>query len=229
TLEVNSEGAMVRAERNTFLEFPLPSAVVTGELDLHEKPGFRIGRFHLLFRPNAPVRGAAVEVYDSEEPALQAFRGLEFFPIDGRYRVKAEIVARANPPAVQLVDSAGQPRPYHIYGDLHFAHDGTPVTMEVYTDTLDPVAIARSGFMLIFADQTSGKESYYAARYLDIDGKLSGTVTVDFNLARNPPCNFSVVYTCPFPRAQNRLPVAIRAGEKTYRGKQPSPLQLNPK
>jgi hypothetical protein len=97
--------------------------------------------------------------------------------------------------------------------------------MELYTTTLDGSAIARDGFMLIFADLTSGRESYYAARYLDIPGKLAGKVTVDFNLARNPPCAFSAVYTCPLPRAQNRLPVAIRAGEKAYKGKAATPMK----
>jgi hypothetical protein len=48
---------------------------------------------------------------------------------------------------------------------------------------------------------------------------------VDFNLARNPPCAFSAAYTCPLPRAQNRLPVAIRAGEKAYTGRTATPLK----
>ncbi len=195
-----------------------------GTLDVKEARSFRIGRYNLLYRAEAPVRGAAVEVYDTESPAQKEFGGLEFFAIEARYRVRAEIVLRVEPPQVQLVDSAGQPRPYFIYGDLHFSIDGQPVTMEVYSTTLDRTAIARGGFMLIFADLTSGRDSYYAGRYLDIEGKLSRAVTVDFNLGRNPPCAFSPVYTCPLPRAQNRLPVAIRAGEKAYRGK-PAKMQ----
>ena len=193
--------------------------------DLTKFKGFVLGHYNLLYRADAPVRGAALEVYDSADPAFAEFRGLEFFGPDGRYRVQAELTPRAEPPQVQLIDSAGQPRPYFIYGDLRFTLDGVSVTMEVYSATLDRAAITRSGFMLIFADATSGKESYYAGRYLDIEGKPSGAVTVDFNLARNPPCAFSPVFTCPFPRTQNRLPVAIRAGERAYRGKTATPLK----
>ncbi len=199
-------------------------------LVVNDRRRFSVGRFNLLYRAEAPVRGAALEVYDTEEPALKEFGGLEFFEIDARYRVQAEIVPHAEPPQVQLIDSAGQPRPYYIYGDLRFAIEGVKLTMEVYSTTLDRAAIERGGFMLIFADATSGKESYYAGRYLDIEGKPGGAVAVDFNLARNPPCAFSPVYTCPLPRAQNRLPVAIRAGEKAFRGvtatvRQPAPAQ----
>lgn len=210
---------------------PAGSALVRGPTSFEVKRGFGIGRYTFLYRTDAPVRGAAIEVYDPKDPAITGFRGLEFFAPDARYRVQAELTPRAEPPQVQLIDSAGQPRPYFIYGDLRFTLNGTAVTMEVYSTTLDRAAIERGGFMLIFSDATSGadaasgKESYYAGRYLDIEGRPSGAVTVDFNLARNPPCAFSPVFTCPFPRAQNRLPVAIRAGEKTYRGKTATPLK----
>lgn len=196
-----------------------------GAMRLASGTGLRIGRYNLLYRAEAPVRGAAVEVYDTAEPALREFRGLEYFPVDAKFRVEAEVWPNSVPGKVQLVDSAGQPRPYYVYGELRFELDGKTVAMELYTTTLDGSAIERDGFMLIFADATSGKESYYAGRYLDIEGTLSGAVTVDFNLARNPPCAFSPVFTCPFPRAQNRLPVAIRAGEKAYRGKIATPMQ----
>lgn len=226
---VYAEGAvaMVRSASGP-AQAPLQFTTQSQTLELAPGTGLRVGRYNLLYRAEAPVRGAAVEVYDTAEPALREFRGLEFFEMDARYRVQAEMVPRAEPPQVQLVDSAGQPRPYYIYGDLRFTLDGAPLTMEVYSTTLDRAAIERGGFMLIFADATSGKESYYAGRYLDIEGKLSGTVTVDFNLARNPPCAFSPVYTCPLPRAQNRLPVPIRAGEKTFAGKAATPLQAGP-
>jgi uncharacterized protein (DUF1684 family) len=199
-------------------------------VDVKEGRSFRIGRYNLLYRAEAPVRGAAVEVYDTAEPALGSFTGLEFFAPDAKYRVEAEVWPNSAPGKVQLVDSAGQPRPYYVWGELRFELDGKTVAMELYTTTLDGGAIERDGFMLIFADLTSGRESYYAGRYLDIPGKMMGKVTVDFNLARNPPCAFSPVYTCPLPRAQNRLPVAIRAGEKAFRGvtatvRQPAPAR----
>jgi uncharacterized protein (DUF1684 family) len=227
TLEVSGATITVRAEGDAYLGLPArptgggevrASSSRRREVDLMKERAFRIFFYNLLYRAEAPVRGAALEIYDVFEPALGSFTGLEYFAPDAKYHVEAEVWPSSVPGKVQLVDSAGQPRPYFVWGELRFELDGKTVAMELYTTTLDGGAIERDGFMLIFADLTSGRESYYAGRYLDIPGKMMGKVTVDFNLARNPPCAFSPVYTCPFPRAQNRLPVAIRAGEKAFRG-----------
>ena len=42
-------------------------------------------------------------------------------------------------------------------------------------------------------------------------------ITIDFNRAIVPPCGFSNQMNCPLPPAQNRLPFALRAGEKRVR------------
>jgi len=85
---------------------------------------------------------------------------------------------------------------------------------------LDPVAEpGASRFFIIFADETSGKETYGAGRFLYIDGPgEDGTTIIDFNKAYNPPCAFSEFATCPLPPSQNRLAVRITAGEKKYEG-----------
>jgi len=68
---------------------------------------------------------------------------------------------------------------------------------------------------LIFADRTSGHESYSAARFLYAKNPgAKGTTVVDFNLAYNPPCAFTSFSTCPTPPAENRLDLRIEAGEK---------------
>jgi hypothetical protein len=70
---------------------------------------------------------------------------------------------------------------------------------------------------LIFADRTNGKETYGAGRFLYAPrpGADDRTV-VDFNKAYNPPCAFTPFATCPLPPPQNRLPIAIEAGEKRF-------------
>lgn len=185
---------------------------------------FRVGRYNIRYRLDAPVRGDAIEIYDTEQESLKEFERLEFFEVDPAYRVEAELIPSADTERINLIDSHGSDRPYYIFGELRFTLQGEDLSLEVYTTTLDPAKIKKNGFMLIFADQTSGKETYDAARYLDIEGKTSGTIIVDFNLAYSPACNFSPIWTCPFPRSRNRLPVAIRAGEKKYRGKVAIPL-----
>jgi uncharacterized protein (DUF1684 family) len=69
-----------------------------------------------------------------------------------------------------------------------------------------------------FTDATTGQETYGAGRYLDLDRTSTGIYVVDFNTAYNPYCAYNPTYDCPVPPKDNRLPVPIRAGEKTPRG-----------
>jgi hypothetical protein len=41
-------------------------------------------------------------------------------------------------------------------------------------------------------------------------------VVLDFNRVQNPPCVYTAFATCPLPPQQNRLNIAIPAGEKRY-------------
>ena len=66
----------------------------------------------------------------------------------------------------------------------------------------------------VFADATNRTETYGAGRFLYADPPTNGSVVLDFNRAYNPPCAFSAYATCPLPPKQNRLPLAISAGEK---------------
>lgn len=185
---------------------------------------FRFEKYTLNFRPSGLAQGAVLDVYDSQSAAKQRFRALEFFAEGMGYRIPAKLTPLPEPQKINLIDSHGFNRPYWIYGHLAFRVNGVDLRLEVYTPTLDATAIKRDGFMLIFADQTSGKETYSAGRYLDIEGKQSGSVEVDFNKSRNPPCAFSAAFTCPFPRKENRLPAPIRAGEKKYTGPTARPI-----
>ena len=65
----------------------------------------------------------------------------------------------------------------------------------------------------VFRDQTAGKETYGAGRFLYSDLAQDGKVVLDFNKAYNPPCAFTPYATCPLPVKENRLPVRIEAGE----------------
>ncbi len=73
-------------------------------------------------------------------------------------------------------------------------------------------------YFVVFADRTSGKETYGAARFLYVDPPKNGKVIVDFNKAYNPPCAFTPFATCPLAPPENRLDLRVTAGEKKYRG-----------
>ncbi len=81
---------------------------------------------------------------------------------------------------------------------------------------LDPV-VEGNQFFIIFADETSGKETYGAGRFLYTSKPDStGNVILDFNKAYNPPCAFTPFATCPLPPKQNYLRLKVTAGEKKY-------------
>ena len=42
----------------------------------------------------------------------------------------------------------------------------------------------------------------------------TGIYIVDFNIAYHPYCYYNAEYDCPFPPAENRLKMPIRAGER---------------
>ncbi|MBL0313799.1 MAG: DUF1684 domain-containing protein [Holophagaceae bacterium] len=96
-------------------------------------------------------------------------------------------------------------------GYVKFKLRGKELTLEpVIEDPADPQ------LFFIFRDKTSGKGTYPAGRFLYAAMPKEGKVTLDFNRAYNPPCVFTPFATCPLPPQQNRLPIAVKAGEKNY-------------
>jgi hypothetical protein len=71
---------------------------------------------------------------------------------------------------------------------------------------------------IMFADATSGQQTYGGGRFLYIPRPAGTTVLVDFNKAFNPPCALNDFATCPLPPPQNRLQLRVSAGELTYAG-----------
>jgi len=155
----------------------------------------------------------AVRVKDSESPARLGFRGLEYYPIDPRWRVAADFEPYEPPRVLTIANVLGGSTEERLPGALHFR-----LGEERYS--LDAIQEAGSDeLFVIFADPTNGEETYGAGRYLytafpGADGKA----VVDFNKAYNPPCVFTPYATCPLPPPQNRLPLRVEAGEKIYGG-----------
>ncbi|MFH8249616.1 DUF1684 domain-containing protein [Microbacterium sp. B2969] len=67
-----------------------------------------------------------------------------------------------------------------------------------------------------FRDATSGVTTYGASRTLAVTlPATAGPAVLDFNRAANLQCAYTDFAPCPLAPAQNRLPVAIEAGEQT--------------
>lgn len=93
------------------------------------------------------------------------------------------------------------------------------VTLEVGAETvaLALYSTGHPGYFIPFRDQTSGKATYGAGRYLDVERNEDGSVTIDFNLAYNPYCAYNASYSCPLPPTENWLEIAVTAGERNLK------------
>ncbi len=67
---------------------------------------------------------------------------------------------------------------------------------------------------IYFRDQTNGRGTYPAGRFVELLPAGSGRFLLDFNRARNPFCAYSSVYPCPAPWPGNGLSFEVRAGER---------------
>jgi len=92
-----------------------------------------------------------------------------------------------------------------------------PATFELDQQPQALTAFPGSGageLMVLLTDATSGVTTYAANRSLRVTPEADGAVLLDFNRASNLPCAYTDLATCPLPPAENRLPIAIEAGEK---------------
>ncbi len=150
-------------------------------------------------------------------PVRGTLKGLEYFPPELRYRFRVRLVKLPTPEPVTLATSKGIPRPMLRFGYFEFEVDGANQRLFAYTSAPQPGHHHEDASLFVpFRDATSGKESYGAARYLDLEAQPSGEYVLDFNLAYNPYCAYSDDYVCPFPPKENWLTVPIRAGEKSF-------------
>ena len=140
------------------------------------------------------------------------FRGLPYFPENPKLQfvLSVEAFTEDARDVIQMATSSGQTAAHLRWGQLSFEVDGTPVVLTVYRD------VEGEEYFLPFMDATTGGESYAGGRYLDLPTASDDRLLVDFNYAYNPYCAYNPHWSCPIPPAENRLPVAITAGEKTF-------------
>ena len=151
-----------------------------------------------------------LRVRDYHHPALDAFPGIECFPVEPRWRVAAELI-RYDQPRQLRVDTVVDGLAFKPVspGVLRFHLADSVFELEVYGAEGD------DSLLVLFADATSGQSTYSAGRFLAAPWVNAHDRTVlDFNQAFNPPCAFNDFATCPVAPLKNRLPIAVEAGEK---------------
>ncbi len=136
------------------------------------------------------------------------FHGLQYFPENDSLRLEVKVDEFENKQKFEMQTSTGDVQVYEKFGKFSFEVDGEHAELTIYR--------SEHGFFLPFVDILAGKETYPAGRYLDLEPLPGGHFIVDFNIAYNPYCAYNEMWSCPITPAENRLKVAIRAGEKLF-------------
>jgi uncharacterized protein len=145
------------------------------------------------------------------------FEGLNFFPIDEKYIVKAKFVKLKKQKPFEMATTTDRKPKYIKYGEFHFTIDSKELVLTVYQNI---ELSKRKGFkdylFLPFLDLTNGNETYGGGRFLDMRIPEKDAVIIDFNKAYNPYCAYNPEYSCPIVPLENELAVEIKAGVKKF-------------
>jgi uncharacterized protein (DUF1684 family) len=128
---------------------------------------------------------------------------------------------RLTPEAKQfeMPTHSGKTKLYRQYGLLTFKVKNKACSLQVFqSQTLIKDTKYKDHLFVPFTDLTTYEQTYGGGRYIDLSlaEVQAGKIIIDFNKAYNPYCAYAEGYNCPIPPRENRLPVAIKAGEKLY-------------
>jgi len=173
----------------------------------------KTGRFSVEVYPTENQITALV--FDANSQQVKDFNTLERFEPDPRFAVTANIVKFESPEQVELITGLQRIKERFKYAILEFEIDGEKLELTAYKYALQ--GEHSNDLFIPFTDKTTGKYSYGGGRYLSLVEPAEGSeVLVDFNLVTNPLCAYTPIYNCIVPGRENRLPIAILAGEKKY-------------
>jgi uncharacterized protein len=136
---------------------------------------------------------------------------LTYFPPDPDYVAPASLTPAQEREVVEMPTSTGEVRKEERVGVLEFSVKGQPLTLSAFVEAGSKDV---NRLFVPFRDLTSGTETYQAGRYLDLERTPTGLYNIDFNRAYHPYCYYNTTFDCPYPPAENRLPIPIRAGER---------------
>lgn len=161
-------------------------------------------RFHVIVRG----KRVGIRLKDLDSPAVRAYRGPDFFPLNPAYRVVATFTPSNGKKTVDVPNVLGDVDAVPVAGTVEFEINGKKLQLT------DLGGSAAEGLTFVFSDLTAKTDTYPGGRFLDTDPVKDGKVVLDFNQAYNPPCSVTPYATCPLAPKEDRLQVAITAGEK---------------
>ena len=152
-----------------------------------------------------------IRLKDRDNPLRAKFHGIDSFPVEERWRIIGRFQPYKPEKQIPIPNILGMIEDSPSPGALVFNVNGKEYRLDAVLEQ------GETDYFIIFGDQTNGKETYGAGRFLYVSPPgPDGKVVIDFNKAYNPPCVFSHYATCPLPPKQNKLAVRIEAGEKKF-------------
>ena len=142
-----------------------------------------------------------------------------FFPINKAYHVTCYFERIIDTVGFTMTTSANTLKHYYKYGRLDFMINGEECLLYVYqSKDLAQQEKYKDYLFVPFTDATTGDESYGSGRYLEFYKQdiVGDSVHLDFNKAYNPYCAYATGYKCPVPPKENRMRIAIKAGEMNF-------------
>jgi len=141
------------------------------------------------------------------------FTGLNYFPINLKYRVVAKLTRSEDPQRQNLEMTFGNPYGFVHFGKVNFYIDGEAIELQVFEF---PSRGAATAIFVPFTDLTSGKENFGGGRFMIINIPKGDQIVVDFNRSINPICVYDITHSCPIPPESNFIKKRIIAGAKMY-------------
>jgi uncharacterized protein len=152
-----------------------------------------------------------IRLKDKENPLRKSFQGVDSYPIDAKWRIEAKFEPYKPEKKIPILNILNMLEDTPSPGALVFDVNGKTYRLDAVLEK------GETDYFIIFVDQTNGKETYGAGRYVYVSpAGPDGKVILDFNKAYNPPCVFSHFATCPLPPPQNKLALRVEAGEKKF-------------
>lgn len=153
-----------------------------------------------------------------EEAERRAFKNLVYYEPNLDYRVRVRLEDIEPKDTVHMPMTNGSTEAYLRYALANFELNGEPQRLTLYKKIKEE----KEELFVPFTDKTNGFDTYGGGRYLDVPFQEGARmVTLDFNRAYSPFCAYNPDYVCPVPPKENRLTVAVEAGEKSYENAHP--------
>ncbi|CAM3445301.1 DUF1684 domain-containing protein [Aequorivita lipolytica] len=152
-----------------------------------------------------------------EPKDFKKFKGLEFYPIEEKFIIKAAFVRTPNEKPFLMPTTTSRKPEYVKYGEAHFSIHEKDFVLNLFKSTEPYDEPGYEDYLFLpFTDLTSGDGSYGGGRFLDQRIPEGDTIVIDFNKAYNPYCAYSARYSCPIPPKENDLLIRIEAGVKDF-------------